>query len=201
MFRTPYNFEDDVISCSGSLTVDINSAKNTGEAKCEYGYEYTYKEIKDKQGRRNLVISGRKNIYDKIQSYKDDVDIYKILDRYMAGDLSVLDRNKGFYMDFTSIPKTFDEYQNKISEGKRIFDSLPVDFKSEFGQNVDEFMHSIYDKSFERRYNDYVSRVTNRSRGNIANNVNNNINVGLDNNVNNFKDGIDKNVGGDNNAE
>lgn len=167
-FHTPYNFEDKYFTCAGTKTVDVLEAKKTGEKIEEYGYEYDYKEVyldeENRKGDRELVIVGRHNVYDKIQSYKDDVDIYKILAKYSPGDIAALDSNKGFYADVSSMPKSFNDYHNKIIEGERIFNGLPIDFKQEFGNNLNAFMSSIYDKTFDLRFNNYMQRKNARNQ-------------------------------------
>lgn len=161
-FKTPYNLVSDdnfkFVTCPGSLTVNLDEMKKTGEKKLESGYEYTYKEVNDSKGRRQLVIAGRNNTYAKIQSYKDDVDIYKIVERCTNGEIQLLDSNMGFYADVANMPKSYNEYHNKFMEGQRIFAGLPVELKDKFGHNVNEFMNSIYDKSFESKYNEYVKQ-------------------------------------------
>lgn len=184
-FPTQYNQKNDFYTCSGTKTIDLLAKKKTGEKIEEYGYEYEYKEEYDKDGHADLVICGRKNVYDYIQSFKQDTDIKKILEKYLGGDLSVIDKNKGFYADISSMPKNFSDFHNKIIEGQRIYDGLPTDFKSEFGNNINAFMNSIYDESFEGKYNDYVNRKSVRSSHisnmdtNVSNGVSNISNEGI----------------------
>lgn len=151
-FKTQYNFKDDIVSCPGTLVEEVD--KTTGEKINCYGRRYTYEQKYDDKGIRYLAISGTEDVYNSIQSYKDDVDIYKILKR-LNGDLSQLDSNKGFYADVADVPRDINEFYNKIEEGKNIFASLPTDFKERFGNSVNEFMTSIYNKDFEEKLIQY----------------------------------------------
>ena len=178
-FKTKYNFDNSINSVAGTKTVNFSDYNkkdiDNGKVVEEYGYEYDYKEEYDKNGVRKLVIKGRHSVYDKIQSYKDDVDIYKILARYFNGDISVIDKNKGFYADITSIPKTFSEFHNKIVEGQNIYNGLPTDFKQMFGNDINQFMASIYDKSFDEKllqYNMSKQKINNINVKNVDNNNN-----------------------------
>lgn len=170
-FKTIYNFENNYVSCSGTIVEDVD--KTSGEKVRVSGRRYTYKVDFDKRGKRNLIINGTEDVYGYIQSFKEDTDIYRILQR-LNGDITKLDKNKGFYADLSSIPKDFYEFHNKIEEGQRIFAGLPTDLKSKFGNSINEFMNSIYNKDFEVKYNDYVSSKLKRSNNVVDNNVNNN---------------------------
>lgn len=122
---------------------------------CGSKYENDYKVVYDDKGFADLKVCGRHNVYNKIQSYADDVDIYKIIGRYFNGDVSVLDKNKGFYADLTQIPKNYNDFHNKIVEGQNLFASLPTDFKARFGNSVNAFVNAIYDNSLEKHIEDY----------------------------------------------
>ena len=52
--------------------------------------EPQYKERYDEDGRPYLEQVGEVNTYEKIQSYKDEVDPMSILARYEAGDTTIM---------------------------------------------------------------------------------------------------------------
>lgn len=128
----------------------------------------TYKVEYDDKGNRELVVNGTDLVYEKIQSFKADTDIYKILSRYFGGDVSVLDKNKGFYADITQIPKNFNEFHNKIEQGQAIWSGLPTDFKSMFDNDLNKFVNSIYEKDFESKYQSYIDSKGNKKVDNVA---------------------------------
>lgn len=139
VFKSKYKCEHSFVSNCGKKTSNI------------------YKQEFSNNGKRSLIICGQSPTYDKIQTFAEDCNIYKIVSRYVGGDVSVIDKNKGFYADITSLPKTFDEFHNKVVEGQNIFNGLPTDLKQRFGNSINEFMHSIYDDTFESKYNDYLN--------------------------------------------
>ena len=94
-------------------------------------YEETYEEIppytKDEKGIwlndtsvPKLVPTGKINIQERIQSFLDDVDIYKILERFAyTGDLTLFNESPSYDhdIDISSIPDNindFNEYYNKF---------------------------------------------------------------------------------------
>lgn len=82
-------------------------------------FEDTYIEIppytKDEKGNwlndtKHSILkkTGRVNVFDKIQSYKDECDIYSILKRVAAtGDTSLLNQRQGVYADIADVPKDY----------------------------------------------------------------------------------------------
>ena len=83
-FATRYN-RVRKYTCPGTFVVDVD--KSTGEKQLVSGRRYTYIQEWDKKGKRSLVISGTEDVYEYIQSFKEDTNIYKILQR-LNGDLT-----------------------------------------------------------------------------------------------------------------
>ena len=83
------------------------------------------------------------------QCHKDDCDINKIIDRFnRTGDISVLSTmqvKQGFYADVTGAASSFMELQAKVAEGKSIFESLPSEIRSKFGNNAAVFWDFVSD--------------------------------------------------------
>ena len=102
----------------------------------------TYGEKIDKDGKVHVVVTGKTNLYEKIQASKDDTLIYNILDRFAAGDVSVLQRHQGFYADLTDMPKTLAEAQQSLITAENYFNKLPLDVRSEFNHSFSEFLAS-----------------------------------------------------------
>ena len=46
-----------------------------------------------------LKESGKENLYEFIQSFKDSVDLHKIMDRFNAGDTAALQKVQGMFGD------------------------------------------------------------------------------------------------------
>ena len=84
----------------------VNKSATIAQPKCDKIVPTYGKEI-DKDGKVHIVETGKTNLYEKIQASKDDTLIYNILDRFAAGDVSVLQRHQGVYADLTDIRDNF----------------------------------------------------------------------------------------------
>lgn len=74
-----------------------------------------------------IVQTGYIDVQEKIQSYADDVDIYKILERFAySGDTTLINRSHGIYTDVSDIPDnlhSFNEYVGSNLEALKNIDS------------------------------------------------------------------------------
>lgn len=67
-----------------------------------------------------LKCIGKKNIFEEIQSFRDDCDIYKILERVaISGDTSFLNRRVGLFGDFVNLPDNINDFNQYV---KKVFD-------------------------------------------------------------------------------
>ena len=94
------------------------------------GFEPQYKLQVAEDGKRSLEIVGRINSYEKIQSFKDSTDINVILQRFASGDTDALQRVQGLYGDFTAMPKTLSELQQRVIDAENFFYQLPLAFST-----------------------------------------------------------------------
>lgn len=119
-FKTPYDF-------------------STGEFKTATG-EFTrptYKAELGKNGEIELIQDGIEMTYEKIQSYKDSVDINVIVKRFAAGDTSALEQLSGVYGDFVSVPSSYMEVLNSIVEARNAYEMKKPDISfDEFIKNA-----------------------------------------------------------------
>lgn len=82
-------------------------------------------EILNKSSYPKLVKVGKLNIYNKIQEFRDSVDLYKILDKVLAtGDASFLQRRVGSFADISNIPDNIHDFNShfdsQVSELKKV---------------------------------------------------------------------------------
>ena len=79
------------------------------------------------------------------QSFKDQTDINRVLDRASKGaSLSHLMNHQGSYGDFSDWSgETYETMLNKISRGNSIFYDLPAEVRSEFGNNPGAFFEFV----------------------------------------------------------
>lgn len=100
--------------------------------------EPQYKERYDENGNAYLEQVGEINTYEKIQSYRDEVDPMSILARYAAGDTTVM-ANPGWYIDTSKLPANYIEWRNLMNEQKEKFEALPLEVRNKFGNNFDNW--------------------------------------------------------------
>lgn len=102
-------------------------------------------------GHIELVESGRENLYEYIQSFKDSVDINVLFERFQKGDTSVLERfsqKQGFFADITEIPKTYAGVLNQLLAVEDYFNKLPADIRSKFDNSLSVFISGIGSSDF-----------------------------------------------------
>lgn len=74
--------------------------------------------------------TGKINVQEQIQSYADEVDIYKILEQFAAtGDDSLLNRVNGFYSDISEVPTNFNDYQDYLIKNINNLDYVSKELK------------------------------------------------------------------------
>jgi len=78
------------------------------------------------------------------QAYKDETDIVKIMARAdKLGTISHLQKFEGVYADYSDFD--FHEQTQKLTEGRQIFDELPMELRKEFGQSPADFFAYVND--------------------------------------------------------
>lgn len=107
------------------------------------GMKDTYKMHVDADGKRELKKSGEYNLYAEIQSYKDSVSIDYILSRFVNGDETALSRVQGIYGDFTDMPKTMAELQQRVIDAEHLFNALPLDIRAQYNHSASEFFAQL----------------------------------------------------------
>lgn len=89
----------------------------------------------DYNGNIELVEDGVRNVYDEIQSYADECSMDNILRRFAAGDVSVLSKSQGVYVDASQLPEHFVDMCNLVAEVERKFNLLPVEERAAYENN------------------------------------------------------------------
>ncbi len=120
-----------------------NRPKTIPQPKCEENVPTFSLQINKANGKKELVESGKTNLYEKIQASKDATLIYNIIDRYNAGDESVLNKAVGSYGNFTQMPSTLVEAQQKLIDAERTFEQLPITIREKYNNSYTEFLADI----------------------------------------------------------
>lgn len=109
--------------------------------------EPQYKERYDEKGTAYLEKVGEVNVYEKIQSYRDECDIMSILSRYAAGDQTVL-ATPGWYIDTSKLPNSYTEYMNLMNEQREKFEQLPLNIRAAFGMSFEKWAATAGDENW-----------------------------------------------------
>lgn len=100
-------------------------------------------DVDTETGAKVLKITGRENIYEKIQECLEPTKIENIIRRFEEGDRSALGRPDGIYTDISDMPTNIIEAQKRIQDVKAKFASLPAEIKERFGNDPTVFMAEI----------------------------------------------------------
>lgn len=118
-----------------------------------------YMEDYDKQGRRYLKEVGKTNIYNLIQSHKEETQVYNILEKYeKTNDENLINKRNGAYGDFTNTPRTQMEVLNTINKANNVFAGLDIEVRKEFNNSPEEFKASILNGTFEGKMQKFVKK-------------------------------------------
>lgn len=107
------------------------------------GFEPVFDYKVNNKGVKELVQTGKTNLYEKIQASAEYCEVYSILERFDNGDYSVLEKARGQFGDFTQFPKTLAERQQQLVDAEIMFDKLPLNVRKEFGNSFTQFLASF----------------------------------------------------------
>ncbi len=118
----------------------------------------TFREKIDESGIKVLVEDDYFDQDEVIQSFEDSVNVNKIIERYMAGDESALDRAKAFYADVSKVPKNMAQIIDMNNRAMNAFYQLPVELQDMFGNSYMEFLNhpEILDEYVNSKNNAFV---------------------------------------------
>lgn len=123
-FLKTYDEVKIVPNCSGNVYEVIYEQRYTKDTRAPY-----------------LVENGRKNMVEVVRSNKDTCNYKKIIQRYEAtGDISLLQKSKGVYVDMKDFPVDFVDAYDKIKRAERIFAGLDKETRSYYGNDVVKFL-------------------------------------------------------------
>lgn len=96
-----------------------------------------------KDGRRTLEITGKDNLFEVVQSSKEESLVYNIIARYQRGDLMALNQRVGQYMDVVGMPTNLAEAHQAVIDARRTFDSLPAEIRKKFDNSFDLYLEQV----------------------------------------------------------
>lgn len=108
----------------------------------------------DTNGRRFLAKDKPVQVYDLIQSHKEECEIENIIRRAVEGDYNALNAKQGVFMDITNCPSSIAEAQQYIINAKEEFEKLPKEIKQKF-----EFNPEIYIAEMSRNTQGWLDKM------------------------------------------
>lgn len=121
---------------------------------------------------KNLVIekTGEINLYAYINSFAESVDINLLLARFVAGDKEALMQRAGEYLDLSNVPSNLNDYIEFQRSTEALFNTLPVEVKKQFGNNVVNFLSQVGEPSWNNIMNTSKDQI-NKEKDDIAKEV------------------------------
>lgn len=89
-----------------------------------------------------LVKVGESDLQDYIQSFADECDVNRIVQRYANGDTTVLQRVQGMYTDVAGVPTDLTTAFETVNAARAYYETLPEAARREFG-SLGKFLDSI----------------------------------------------------------
>lgn len=116
-------------------------------------------EFIDDEGQPYLETVETINIYEIIQSHKEECQIENILKAAAMGDLRALQQRQGTYMDATTLPKTLAEAQNLVIRMKDEFEHMPSEVKEQFNNSPEMYVNMMGTKEFNEKMAPYNKKI------------------------------------------
>lgn len=123
---------------------NLPTKKSPRETNCKT--KSIFKLVMSEEGRKILVKDGDSNLFDEIQMFKDECNIYNIIRRYQLGDVGALSKVSSAYIDTLGQPKTMQEALNLSLKLKSNYEALKPEYKSQF-TDFNAFLKSCCDGS------------------------------------------------------
>ena len=89
-----------------------------------------------------LVVNGKQDIQEYIQSYYESTTLEAILTRFSNGDMSALNKYQPIYADISNAPHSLAEALQTINNSRSAFDALPVEVKRHFDNDFNRWLAS-----------------------------------------------------------
>lgn len=94
---------------------------------------YSGKVMKD--GKIQLTESGKEDIQEMIDSYRESTDLAFILRQLNAGNTAVLNEKDPMYGDFTKVPTSMMDAKQMELDAEKEFLQLPLEVREQFDNN------------------------------------------------------------------
>lgn len=118
----------------------------------------------------NIIVQekGKEDLYAYINSFADSVDINVLLARFTNGDEQALKQRAAAYIDIASLPTNMNDFIAYSRNATSFFDTLPIEVKEKFNNNVLEFISQVGTPEFNEimslSANDYQKQTAEESQ-------------------------------------
>lgn len=114
-------------------------------------FKAEYSAIVKDDGTILLEVSGKIDMKQMINSFKDSTDMSYILKQIALGNTDVLQQRQGVYADFSEFPKTYAEVLQLRIDAEKNFYQLPIEVRQKFNNDFNVYFATAgQDEWFEK---------------------------------------------------
>lgn len=130
------------------------------------GVELDFSLSVNEDGEEYFELIGETDVYQRIQSYRDIVELSSLLDKFAKSEIDPftlsqrLNAKEGVYMDTIGMPRTYAELFQRAKEAESSFAQLPKDVKEAFGNSHIVFWSKVGTPEFNSVYEKYMNAVS-----------------------------------------
>ena len=95
------------------------------------------------------------HVYDLIQEGREETLIENIIRKCVEGDESALNVIQGEYQDITGHVTSLMECQNMVLKAKEQFDSLPLEIRKQFDNDINKYIAEYGDEGWQKKMGFY----------------------------------------------
>lgn len=112
--------------------------------------EPEYKEIINKNGKKELKETGKINVYEKIQEAREGTALEELTKKYLIkiNDMD-LTKIEDTVTDLTNMPTNLIETMNIINSAREVYDNSPAELRNKFNNNFTEFLAGAQNGTLE----------------------------------------------------
>lgn len=121
-------------------------------------YRSIFSPIVSPDGTIQLVESGKEDIQQYIDSFRDQTDMTYILQRMATGDTSVLNQKEPMFGDFTNMPQTYAEALQLVIDREAQFMQLPLEVRNKFDNDFRKWFAQSGSEEWFQKMDSVISK-------------------------------------------
>lgn len=99
--------------------------------------------VERKNGMIDLKESGEIDLWEMHNADAESCDLNNIVARFVNGDVSVLSRNQGLYLDISGAPTNLREMYDLVHDGEKAFYNLDKEIQARFENDPLQWFESV----------------------------------------------------------